>query len=349
MSRPSEDDLIARWFAPLAGPGALGLKDDAALLAPSPGSEIVLTVDGLVAGVHFFADDPPEAIAKKALRVNVSDLAAKGAAPLGFLLTLALPRDWRAEWLEAFARGLGEDATLFGCPLLGGDTVSTPGPLMLSVTAFGAVPAGRMVRRTGARPGDALYVSGTIGDAALGLAVRTSGPMSSRTAAGRSGIQSQSHALDPGSPLGFGREDILFLLDRYLLPQPRLRLAPALLAHASGAMDISDGFVGDLTKMMRVSDATASIDVAKIPLSPAAARLIEAEPAMLQTALTGGDDYEILASVPPAETRSFETAAAQAGVSVVRIGEVVAGDGPPLLRDTRGEPMRFERGSYSHF
>ncbi|MFO1116962.1 MAG: thiamine-phosphate kinase [Beijerinckiaceae bacterium] len=322
MNRPSEDDLIARYFAPLAGPGALGLKDDAALLVPPPGNEIVLTVDGLVAGVHFFADDPADAIAKKALRVNVSDLAAKGAAPLGFLLTLALPRDWRAEWLESFARGLGEDAARFDCPLLGGDTVSTPGPLTLSVTAFGAVPAGRMVRRTGARVGDALYVSGAIGDAALGLLARR------------------------GTMDGDGK---VFLIDRYLLPQPRLALAPALLAHASGAMDVSDGLVGDLTKMMRVSGASAHVDVARIPLSCAARAMIEADPALLATALTGGDDYEILASVPLASAVAFEAAAGAAGVAVTRIGEVVAGDAPPLLRDARGEPMRFERGSWSHF
>lgn len=322
MNRPSEDDLIARYFAPLAGPGALGLKDDAALLVPPPGSEIVLTVDGLVAGVHFFADDPADAIAKKALRVNVSDLAAKGAAPLGFLLTLALPRDWRAEWLESFARGLGEDAARFNCPLLGGDTVSTPGPLTLSVTAFGAVPAGRMVRRTGARVGDALYVSGAIGDAALGLLARR------------------------GTMDGDGEA---FLIDRYLLPQPRLALAPALLAHASGAMDVSDGLVGDLTKMMRVSGASAHVDVARIPLSRAARAMIEADPAFLATALTGGDDYEILTSVPLASAGAFEAAAGAAGVAVTRIGEVVAGDAPPLLRDARGEPMRFERGSWSHF
>ena len=167
--RPSEDDLIARYFAPIAGAGGLGLRDDAARIAPPAGCEIVLTVDGLVAGVHFFADDPPAAIARKALRVNLSDLAAKGATPLGFLLTLVLPRDWKPDWLELFAKGLGEDAAAFACPLLGGDTVSTPGPLTLSITTLGSVPAGRMVPRDGARAGDALYVSGTIGDAALGL------------------------------------------------------------------------------------------------------------------------------------------------------------------------------------
>src|SRR5579863_5755812 len=157
--RPGEDDLIARYFAPLAGPAGLGLKDDVALLTPPSGRDLVLTTDALVAGVHFFADDPPGAIARKALRVNLSDLAAKGARPLGFLLSLALPRDWIEDWLAGFAAGLGADASAYGCPLIGGDTVATPGPLTLSITALGAVPEGRMPRRAGVKPGDRLYVT----------------------------------------------------------------------------------------------------------------------------------------------------------------------------------------------
>src|SRR5271157_1726701 len=196
--RPSEDELIARMFAPIAGPMGLGLRDDAALFSPTAGEDLVLTTDALVAGVHFFADDPPGAIAGKALRVNLSDLAAKGARPLGFLLALALPRDWDEDWLKAFAAGLGADASAYDCPLAGGDTVATPGPLTLSVTAYGAVPAGRMARRTGVKPGDRLYVTGTIGDAAIGLGIRL----------GRG----------PDIP----RDERSFLLDRYLAPQPRV-------------------------------------------------------------------------------------------------------------------------------
>ncbi|MCB1537092.1 MAG: thiamine-phosphate kinase [Rhodoblastus sp.] len=328
--RPSEDDLIARYFAPLAGEGGLGLRDDAALISPPQGCEIVLTVDGLIAGVHFFAEDPPEAIAKKALRVNLSDLAAKGAAPLGFLLTLALPRDWKPDWLELFARGLGEDAAAFACPLLGGDTVSTPGPLTLSITALGAVPAGRMVPRDGARAGDALYVSGTIGDAALGLRERTAG------------LQSRDE------PEG-SRSNAAFLIDRYLAPQPRLALAQALREHASGAMDVSDGLVGDLAKMLRVSGASAEVDIARIPLSEAARAAIAGEPRLLETALTGGDDYEILASVPQGRALAFEGAAAAAGVAITRIGTVTTGQAAPTFRDARGAPMSFARGSFAHF
>ena len=170
--RPGEDELIARYFAPLAGSAGLGLKDDVALLKPPAGRDLVVTTDALVAGVHFFADDPPDAIARKALRVNLSDLAAKGAEPIGFTLDLALPDDWTADWLAAFAAGLGDDAAAYRCPLIGGDTVRTPGPLTLAITAIGAVEPGRFASRGGVRPGDRLYVTGTIGDAALGLRLR---------------------------------------------------------------------------------------------------------------------------------------------------------------------------------
>src|SRR5208337_1546790 len=196
--------------------------------------------------VHFFADDPPDSIARKALRVNLSDLAAKGARPLGFLLSLALPPDWTEAWLSAFAAALGEDGMAYGCPLAGGDTVRTPGPLTLSITAFGAVPTGRMAPRTGVRPGDRLYVTGTIGDAAIGLRIRQ----------GRG----------PDLP----QADKAFLLERYLTPEPRVALIEAMVAHANGGMDISDGFVGDLTKMLEVSGVTARVPIYRLPLSPAA-------------------------------------------------------------------------------
>jgi thiamine-monophosphate kinase len=323
-SRPSEDDLIARYFAPLAGPEGLGLRDDAALLTPAPGCDLVLTKDALVAGVHFFADDPPGAIARKALRVNLSDLAAKGAEPVGFLIALALPGDWTAEWLEAFARGLGEDAAACRCPLFGGDTVKTPGPLMVSITALGRVEHGRMVARTGVRAGDMLYVSGAIGDAALGLKLRQ------------------------GS-LTLGAEYRAYLRDRYLLPQPRLALAPVLRRFAHGGMDVSDGFVGDLAKMLRVSGVTAEVELARLPLSAAAHAAIARDPKLFAIAATGGDDYEILASVAPQQAAAFEAAAVEAGVAVTRVGQAVAGVGPPRFFGRDGAEAVFERGAFSHF
>ena len=324
-NRPSEDDLIARFFAPIAGPEGLGLRDDAALLTPPAGCDLVLTKDALVAGVHFFADDPPAAIARKALRVNLSDLAAKGAEPVGFLLALALPGDWTADWLEAFARELGEDAAAYHCPLFGGDTVKTPGPLMVSITALGRVASGRMTARTGVKPGDLLYVSGTIGDAALGLKLR----------------------LEGDSLLSAAHRD--FLLDRYLLPRPRQDLAPVLREFAHGGMDVSDGFVGDLTKMLRVSGVSARVELARLPLSDAAHAAIARDPALFEIAATGGDDYEILASIAPQRAAAFEAAAAAAGVAVTRVGQALAGGGPPQFLDRDGAAIAFERGAFSHF
>jgi len=322
--RPGEDDLIARYFAPLAGPAGLGLKDDAALLTPPPGRDLVLTTDALVAGVHFFADDPPGAIARKALRVNLSDLAAKGAAPLGFLLVLALPTGWTADWLEDFARGLGEDARAWDCPLLGGDTVKTPGPLTLSITALGSAAIGRMAARTGVRPGDRLFVSGTIGDAALGLRLRL----------GQGPLLSEAHRLH--------------LLDRYLLPRPRLALVPAMV-FAHGGMDVSDGLIGDLEKMLRVSGVSASVDLRRLPLSDAATAAIAADPALFEIAATGGDDYEILAAVPPEDAPAFEAAAATAGVRVAFVGVAVEGPAPPRWVGRDGREASFARGAFSHF
>src|ERR1700683_4823534 len=172
--KPSaEARLIARHFRPLAKhPGAFNLTDDAAAIAPPPGSDLVMTTDSVIAGVHVFADDPPDLIARKALRMNLSDLAAKGARPLGFLLALSLPAATKQSWIAAFARGLGQDAKHYGCPLLGGDTDHTPGPAAVSSAAFGAVPRCKMVRRASAKAGDSVVVTGTIGDAALGLMLR---------------------------------------------------------------------------------------------------------------------------------------------------------------------------------
>jgi thiamine-monophosphate kinase len=323
--RLGEDDLIARYFAPLAGPAGLGLSDDAALMRPPPGEDLVLTADALVAGVHFFADDPPGGIARKALRVNLSDLAAKGARPLGFLLALALPGDWREDWLQAFAGGLGADAVTYDCPLIGGDTVATPGPLMLSVTAIGAVPEGRMARRTGVKAGDRLYVTGTIGDAAIGLRIRQ----------GRG----------PDIP----QVDKAFLVERYLTPEPRLKLIGAMTAHANGGMDVSDGFVGDLGKMLAASGVSARVPIFRLPLSPAARTAIAADPGLFEVAATGGDDYELLASAAPESAPAFEGAAAAAGVPLTLVGEALEGRRPPSFIGPDGNPVVFGRGAYSHF
>jgi thiamine-monophosphate kinase len=323
-----EDRLIARYFRPLARhPGALGLADDAALLTPTPGCDLVLTTDGIIAGVHVFPDAPGDAVARRALRVNLSDLAAKGAKPAGFLVALALPAGTNEDWLASFARGLDADAEHYGCPLLGGDTDRTPGPLSVSITAFGTLPSGTMVRRSGAGVGDALFVTGAIGDAALGLALRKDPKM--------------------GATLTSAQRD--HLLMRYLLPEPRNALAETLRTHASAALDISDGLAGDLTKLCRASGVSTQIQAERIPLSDAARDFITAEPMLLERALSGGDDYEILAAVPVAKIESFRAGARAAGVAVSEIGRLEAGDAPPQFIGRDGRPLGFERPAYSHF
>jgi len=323
-----EDLLIARYFRPLAtAPGAFGLIDDAAALAPPPGCDLVLTTDGVIAGVHFFPDDPPQMVSRKVLRMNLSDLAAKGARPLGFLLSVALPADCGEAWLGAFAEGLAEDAARYGIPLFGGDTDHTPGPISVSIFAFGAVPQGKMVHRSTARPGDHIVVTGTIGDAAIGLQLRRD-----RTLMRRWGLSAAAAAELEG---------------RYLLPQPRNALADAVLQYASAAIDVSDGLAGDLGKLCRASSVATDIDIARVPLSDAARAAIAAEPAFLETALTGGDDYEILLTVASEKLTAFREAAGAAGVAVTEIGRVQAGEGARFLRD--GKPLAFTRASYSHF
>ena len=307
-----EERLIAKYFAPLARhPGALGLVDDAAMLTPPPGSDLVLTKDAIVAGVHFFPDDPADAIARKALRVNLSDLAAKGAAPAGFLLAMALPDNVTDDWLKSFAEGLGADAETYACPLLGGDTVRTPGPLMVSVTALGFVPQGKMVQRSGAKADDRVIVTGTIGDAALGLKLQG----------------------DVQAARRWKLDDTMreHLVNRYLLPQPRNAIAALMQTHASAAMDVSDGLAGDLAKLCRASGVSAEIDVARVPLSDAARTALAAEPALIETILSGGDDYEILCTVSAAQSDAFITAAQVLGVKATEIGRVTAGEGAPCF------------------
>ena len=321
----TEDKLIARFFAPLAThPGALSLSDDAAVIKPPPGCELVLKADAIVGGVHFFNDDPAHAIASKALRVNLSDLAAKGATPLGFLVSLALPKDTSEAWLKSFADGLREDAAGYKCPLFGGDTVRTPGPVMVSVSMFGSVPDGMMVRRAGAKAGDKVFVTGTIGDAALGVKLR----------------------LGAAWPLSDAQRE--HLLSRYLLPRPRGALTEAVRHYASASMDISDGLVGDFTKLCRVSGVAADIDVARVPLSDAARAVLTAEPGARETALTGGDDYEILCTVQPAKVDRFRVATMAAKVAVTEIGTIGEGEAVRFLGED-GNSLLFAQGAFSHF
>jgi thiamine-monophosphate kinase len=328
--RPDEDGLIARYFRPLAtAPGAARLLDDAASYRAPDGYELILTTDAIVAGVHFFADDPPDAVARKALRVNLSDLAAKGAAPAGYLLTIALTEDWSEDWLESFCEGLSSDQEEFGISLYGGDTVRTPGPLFISVTAFGLTPEGRVPRRTKAAVGQKLYVTGTIGDAALGLKIRLDSTLKSRW--------------------GLNAAETEHLLDRYLLPEPRLKAAALVAEFATAAMDVSDGLAGDLGKLCDVSGVSAEIEVARVPLSEAAASVVASEPAAIQKVLTGGDDYEIVCTVPAERLEAFRAAADSARVPVAEIGRIVDEKAPPRFLDRAGKPIQFKQTSFSHF
>ena len=293
-----EDRLIARYFKPLAtAPGALALTDDAAFFAPPEGHDLVLTTDAIVSGVHFLPDDPPETVARKALRVNLSDLAAKGAHPAGCLLTLALPEGFGEAWLSPFASGLQSDCDLFACPLYGGDTVRTTGPLWLSVTAFGTLPRGTMVKRAGAKPGDRIVVTGTIGDArARSAAVARAGPDrdNGRSATTRRRIS----------------------IGRYRVPQPRNAMADAVRAFASAAMDVSDGLAGDLAKAVRcVGRVGADRGGARCRCRRRRRRALDAAPGLIETIATGGDDYEILAAIPADKLAAFREQARAAAVS----------------------------------
>ena len=313
---PAEFALIGRHFRPLAGPGALDLGDDAALLVPPKSRELVLTADAMVAGVHFLPEDPPDLIGRKLLRVNLSDLAAKGATPLGYLMTVSAPRGTPDAWFAGFAAGLAADQAEFAVTLLGGDTTSTPGPISLSLTIIGHVAPGRMVRRAGARAGDGIWVTGTIGDGALGLAV-AQGKLADATG---------------------------YLLDRYRLPRPRLGLPLA--GIASAGMDVSDGLVQDLGHLCRAAGLAAEIEAALVPLS-AAARA--AGPDWLATCLTGGDDYELLLAVPPAHDAALQQAAKAAGMPVTRIGGFRPGPPGVMVRDPTGQQIPQDRPGWSHF
>lgn len=332
-----EDGIIQSYFAPLAAgaAGAFGLSDDAATLACPPGHECVVTTDTLIADVHFLPDDAAGDIAAKALGVNLSDLAAKGADPLVYTLSLALPAEVSPEWLERFATGLAEMQAAHGIALTGGDTTRSPGPLTISITAIGTVPTGRMVRRKGAQPGDRLYVTGTIGSAALGLKLRTGDP------------DCANWPLDP--------EARAHLLARYARPRPRTGFAAALREHAHAAMDISDGLVLDTVRLCRASGVSATIRAEKVPLSPAAKKLAS-HPNWLEVMLTGGDDYELLVAAPPDAADALAAAALQARTDgLTAIGEITAApmdappDSPVTVIGATGAPLRFSRPGYTHF
>lgn len=314
---------IARFFAPLALPGGLKLRDDVALIAGRRGEQYVLKTDAIVEAIHFFADDPPADVARKLLRVNLSDLAAKGATPVGYLLTMALPKSRGDRWLAAFSRGLAADQRKYRIGLFGGDSDATRGPMVLSLATIGRVAHGRAILRSGARPGDVVYVSGTLGDAALGLAA----------------IKGQLPRI--------GVAARRYLIRRYRLPEPRLGLGRRLTGIARAAADISDGLVADLGHVCKASGVGAIVETARLPLSPAARSVVARSPRMIRAALIHGDDYELVFTAPPNAAGRVAAAARVAGVRVTAVGHIVAGRGVRVL-GAKGRPLHLSRTGYRH-
>ena len=319
-----EFERIRRFFAPLAGPGGLDLLDDAALVDCRAGRRLVVTADAIVEGVHYLPVDPPELVARKLLRVNLSDLAAMGARPLHYLLTTALPAVHGADWVAAFARGLAEDQRRFQVSLLGGDSVATPGPAALSLTAIGEVTAGMEIRRSGALVDDLVWVSGTIGDAHLGLAVLR-------------GAYSQ---LAPEHRAG--------LVRRFRIPEPRVEFGPRLAGLAHAMIDVSDGLLADLGHICETSNVAARVEVEALPLSPAAKEVVNQQMDLRVSLAAGGDDYELLFTAPASATKAIEELSSVLGLPVTRIGLIERGKGVRLV-DSEGRAIPVDHAGYRHF
>ena len=315
--------MIAEIFAPLAGEGSLGLKDDAAMIAAWLGHDLVVTTDAVAEGTDFFAFDPAGMVAQKALRVNLSDLAAKGAAPHGYLLSIALPPSITGDWLKIFAQGLARDQAQFGIILLGGDTARTEGPLSISITAFGFVPSGGMIRRQGAQPGDHVYVTGVIGDSGGGLAI----------------FKRENHSLTEQ------QRDALIAC--YRLPEPPLSFGAMLRGLASASVDVSDGLLADMGHVARASGISLVIDAAAVPRSDALRAFWGDGEAAILRAVTAGDDYQIAFTAAPADHDAVMAAARDAAVTVTRIGRVEAGEGVELVLN--GRSVAVPRSGYVHF
>ena len=332
-----EFDFIATYLAPLAGPPGLGLLDDAAIFSPPAGRDLVITKDAMAEGVHFPMGHWGADTAEKLLRVNLSDLAAKGALPLGYFLSLSLPKAFDGRWGKGFALGLKTLQDEFDFTVWGGDTTRAPGPMVISATVIGSVPSGTAVRRAGAKPGDALLVTGTIGDATLGLDI----------------VLGQETGRKVSAATG---EAIWHWEQAYYRPQPRIALRRLLRAHASAALDVSDGLIADAGHLAKASDVALEIDVDAVPLSTSTQMWLAAQDERkvgLSRLLTGGDDYEILCTVSQASVDTFISGAARLGIPVTQIGHVGHGsasaDRRVRPRDSSGLVWDFEVAGYQHF
>lgn len=325
VSHRGEFGRIAKYFAPLTAsfPGAFDLRDDAAVLSPRSGCELVVTTDTVVQGVHYLGDETPDLIAAKLLRVNLSDLAAMGASARAYTLNIALPPETGDVWVERFAAGLAAEQQRFNIALIGGDSVSTAGPAVLTVTAYGEVPSGCALRRAGAAVGDIVFVSGTIGDGALGLRA----------------LRNQLN--------GVSEDGKDYLADRYRRPQPRLALGGRLVGMAHAAADVSDGLVADLNHIAAASGVGAIVEAASVPLSDAARMALAADSALLETALTGGDDYELVFCVAKDSVTAAGRLAKELEVPLTAIGRVVEGDGV-RVQDAAGTEIPLRRPGFTH-
>ncbi len=328
---PGEFELIAEFFAPLSEgyPGAFALLDDAAVISPTPGSDLVAKTDAIVCGVHFHSDDPADLVARKALRVNLSDIACKGATAHAYMLDLMLPPATTREWLAEFAGGLAADQREFSVHLIGGDTNATPGPLTIAVTAFGEVPKNQMLRRSGAHPGDLIFVTGTIGDAVLGLkALRGELPNLDTTAA-------------------------TSLVTRYHLPQPRTDVGPKLLDVATSTIDISDGLIADLEHICGASKSSGIVDIEKVPLSSSARQACGGDPGLIAEMIAGGDDYEIMFTAPTEAACKIDQISQASGIPISAIGHIEKSASAKTNRvtvlDPGGKPFAVGDKGWTHF
>lgn len=328
---PGEFALIERYFAPLSRgfAGADGLRDDVAVIAPAAGCDLVLKSDAVVAGIDFPPGEAADLVARKALRVNLSDLAAKGAVARAYMIDLILPEAAGEAWIAAFAAGLAQDQADYRIHLIGGDMSGTPGPITIAVMAIGEAPAGRVIRRAGARPGDTVFVSGTIGDAALGLAV----------------VLGQLAPPDAAAAT--------FLADRYRLPQPRVALGPQLRRIATAAIDVSDGLVADLHHVCRAAGLDAVIEMARVPLSAAAGATVAADAQWLPRLVTGGDDYEILFTAPPEAAARLAALSRTLDLPLTAIGHMArpAAAATPgvTVVDAAGRSVPLDAEGWTHF
>ena len=328
-----EFNIINKYFAPLSTkvPGAFSLKDDAAIINFPTGKKLVVTSDSCVEGIHFFKDDKPNLIAKKALRSALSDLAAKGGKPMGYMLSLALPPHINSAWLQSFSSGLKEDQDEFDINLIGGDTSKSNYELTVSITVLGTVSDGLYVPRSGALPGDRIYVTGTIGDSYYGLQILN------------------------GKKFDIGEDHRNYLIDRYHVPKPRLAIGRAIGEFAHASIDISDGLVADLGHICESSHQSAMLKLDFVPLSPAIKKLVDNSNEVYEKVITGGCDYELLFTVAPGDSEHVAFLAKRYNVEITHIGHIapasdddLAGKNYVKVVTSDGSAIKLKKNGYEH-